>query len=124
MPVVSITIPSSFKVPACTRFASLSNTTTKSWRTVQQMQPFIISMISSSACIRVFFLRRSSSMPTSPNSFSITASFLPCCCVRMWLSNVVFPDPKNPVSTVTGTLSASSMAAMARPVCFGGFWRC
>ena len=99
MPVVSMTMPSSFKVPAWTRFASLSNTTTRSCRTVQQMQPFIISMISSSACILVFFLRRSSSIPTSPNSFSITANFLPCCCVRMWFKRVVFPDPKNPVRT-------------------------
>ena len=63
------------------------------------MQPFIISMISSSACMRVFFLRRSSSIPTSPNSFSITANFLPCCCVRMWLSNVVLPEPRKPVRT-------------------------
>ena len=99
IPVVSITIPSNFKVPACTRFASLSNTTTRSWRTVQQMQPFIISMISSSACIRVFFFSKSSSIPTSPNSFSITANFLPCCCVRMWFSNVVLPEPRKPVST-------------------------
>ena len=123
MPVVSMTIPSNFKVPACTRFASLSNTTTKSWRTVQQMQPFIISMISSSACIRVFFFSKSSSMPTSPNSFSITANFLPCCCVRMWFSNVVLPEPRNPVSTVTGTLSASSIAAMSRACVVSRFWR-
>ena len=61
--------------------------------------PFIISMISSSACIRVFFFSKSSSMPTSPNSFSMTASFLPCCCVRMWFSNVVLPLPKKPVRT-------------------------
>jgi hypothetical protein len=99
MPVVSMTIPSNFKVPACTRFASLSSTTTKSCLTVQQIHPFIISMISSSACMRVFFLSKSSSMPTSPNSFSITANFLPCCCVRMWFSNVVLPEPRKPVST-------------------------
>mmetsp|Transcript_23792 Transcript_23792/g.62339 ORF Transcript_23792/g.62339 Transcript_23792/m.62339 type:complete len:322 (-) Transcript_23792:94-1059(-) len=122
MPVVSITMPSSFKVPACTRFASLSSTTTKSCLTVQQMHPFIISMISSSACILVFFFSKSSSMPTSPNSFSITANFLPCCCVRMWFNNVVLPEPRNPVSTVTGTLSASSIAAMSRPVKKSCFW--
>ena len=30
--------------------------------------------------------------------------------VRMWLSRVVLPDPKKPVSTVTGTLCESSSA--------------
>ena len=79
MPVVSMTMPSSFKVPG--PFAELVQHNDQVCLTVQQMQPFI-SMISSSACIRVFF-SKSSSMPTSPNSFSITASFLPCCCVRM-----------------------------------------
>mmetsp|Transcript_22019 Transcript_22019/g.49678 ORF Transcript_22019/g.49678 Transcript_22019/m.49678 type:complete len:381 (+) Transcript_22019:595-1737(+) len=104
MPVVSITIPSSLSLPDLTRFASLLRTTMRSCRTVQQMQPFIISMISSSACILVFFERRASSMPISPNSFSMTAIFFPCVAVRIWFSNVVFPLPRKPVSTVTGTL--------------------
>mmetsp|Transcript_636 Transcript_636/g.2104 ORF Transcript_636/g.2104 Transcript_636/m.2104 type:complete len:325 (+) Transcript_636:625-1599(+) len=111
-PVVSITIASSLSVPALTREASFSSTTTRSWRTVQQMQPFIISMISSSLCIFVFFWRRESSIPTSPNSFSMTAIFLPCVAVRMWFSRVVLPDPRNPVSTVTGTRVSAFAGAM------------
>mmetsp|Transcript_2298 Transcript_2298/g.3616 ORF Transcript_2298/g.3616 Transcript_2298/m.3616 type:complete len:202 (-) Transcript_2298:377-982(-) len=55
IPVVSITIPSRCKVLSSTRFLSLFRTTIRSWRTVQQMQPFIISMISSSLCTFVFF---------------------------------------------------------------------
>ena len=43
------------------------------------------------------------STPTSPNSFSMTAMRLPCFAVRMWFSSVVFPEPRKPVSTVTGT---------------------
>ena len=46
-----------------------------------QMQPFIISMISSSACILVFFDSSASSMPTSPNSF----------CARRCTSVCTFP---------------------------------
>mmetsp|Transcript_4396 Transcript_4396/g.11255 ORF Transcript_4396/g.11255 Transcript_4396/m.11255 type:complete len:230 (+) Transcript_4396:1008-1697(+) len=82
-PVVSMTMPSSWSVPAATRSASFFNTTTKSWRTVQHTQPFIISTSSSLACIVVFFLSRASSMPTSPNSFSMTAIFFPCSAVNM-----------------------------------------
>mmetsp|Transcript_25251 Transcript_25251/g.58886 ORF Transcript_25251/g.58886 Transcript_25251/m.58886 type:complete len:257 (+) Transcript_25251:596-1366(+) len=81
IPVVSITMPSSLRTPAAMRFASFLSTTIRSWRTVQQMHPFIISMISSSACIFVFFASSASSIATSPNSFSITASFLPCVAV-------------------------------------------
>mmetsp|Transcript_18355 Transcript_18355/g.31244 ORF Transcript_18355/g.31244 Transcript_18355/m.31244 type:complete len:248 (-) Transcript_18355:101-844(-) len=83
MPVVSITIPSSLSLPDLMRFISLLSTTMRSCRTVQQMQPFIISMISSSACIFAFLARSASSIPTSPNSFSMMASFLPCAAVRM-----------------------------------------
>mmetsp|Transcript_5893 Transcript_5893/g.14634 ORF Transcript_5893/g.14634 Transcript_5893/m.14634 type:complete len:359 (+) Transcript_5893:121-1197(+) len=115
MPVVSITIPSSFKVPASTRARSLLSTTMRSCLTVQQMQPFIISMISSSACNLVFLCSSASSMPTSPNSFSITASFLPWLAVKMWLSKVVFPEPRKPVRMVTGT-RGSSISAMPLPM--------
>mmetsp|Transcript_5386 Transcript_5386/g.9030 ORF Transcript_5386/g.9030 Transcript_5386/m.9030 type:complete len:222 (+) Transcript_5386:939-1604(+) len=83
MPVVSMTMPSSLSFPVFTRLASFLRTTMRSWRTVQQIQPFIISIISSSACILVFFASRVSSIPTSPNSFSMTAIFLPCVAVRM-----------------------------------------
>ena len=41
--------------------------------TVQQIQPFITSMTSSST----FSLKIFSSIPTSPNSFSMTANFIP-----------------------------------------------
>lgn len=44
----------------------------------------------------------SSSIGTSPNSFSITASRRPCLADRIWLTNVVFPAPRKPVMTVTG----------------------
>ncbi len=42
-------------------------------------------------------------MPTSPNSFSMTAIRRPCSAVRMWFNRVVLPDPRKPVITVTGT---------------------
>mmetsp|Transcript_19262 Transcript_19262/g.44280 ORF Transcript_19262/g.44280 Transcript_19262/m.44280 type:complete len:288 (-) Transcript_19262:55-918(-) len=109
MPVVSITIASSLSFPERTRFANFCKTVMRSCRTVQQMQPFIISKICSSDCILAFLASSASSMPTSPNSFSITAIFFPCAAVRMWLSSVVFPLPRNPVSTVTGTRSISLM---------------
>src|SRR5687768_4264869 len=48
-------------------------------------------------------------MPTSPNSLTITATRLPCAVVRMRLSKVVFPAPKNPVRTVTGTSGITSV---------------
>jgi len=39
----------------------------------------------------------------SPNSFSMTANFMPWVwSFRMWLRSVVLPLPKNPVRTVTG----------------------
>mmetsp|Transcript_11717 Transcript_11717/g.35631 ORF Transcript_11717/g.35631 Transcript_11717/m.35631 type:complete len:337 (+) Transcript_11717:489-1499(+) len=111
-PVVSMTMPSSLRSPRSTRSLSLFRTTTRSWRTVQQMHPFIISMISSSDWSLVFFFNRASSMPTSPNSFSMIASFLPCCSVRMWFRRVVLPEPKNPVRMVTGTRGSESCSVL------------
>mmetsp|Transcript_59455 Transcript_59455/g.98572 ORF Transcript_59455/g.98572 Transcript_59455/m.98572 type:complete len:284 (-) Transcript_59455:25-876(-) len=108
-PVVSMIIPSSFSLPDFTRLESFFSTTIRSCRTVQQMHPFIISIISSSACILVFLESNASSIPTSPNSFSITANFLPCASVRMWFSSVVLPLPKKPVRMVTGTRSSLAM---------------
>src|SRR5688572_25181462 len=70
----------------------------RSPRTVQQMQPLLVSNSSSSAPIT-----SSLSTPTSPNSFSMTAMRLPCFSDRMRFSSVVFPEPRKPVSTVTGT---------------------
>mmetsp|Transcript_19886 Transcript_19886/g.59330 ORF Transcript_19886/g.59330 Transcript_19886/m.59330 type:complete len:298 (-) Transcript_19886:1315-2208(-) len=103
-PVVSITMASNLR-PFSLRLASFFNTSTRSWRTVQQMQPFIISMTSSSVSVLSFGFMRASSIPTSPNSFSITAIFLPCWAVKMWFSSVVLPEPRKPVKIVTGTLS-------------------
>ena len=48
----------------------------------------------------------SPSMSISPNSFSMTTIFLPWSCVKMWLSKVVFPLPRNPVRTVIGIRSS------------------
>mmetsp|Transcript_14006 Transcript_14006/g.41741 ORF Transcript_14006/g.41741 Transcript_14006/m.41741 type:complete len:300 (-) Transcript_14006:86-985(-) len=117
MPVVSMMMASS-ALPDSWRALSFLSTMAKSARTVQQMQPFIISMSSSpSTRLAMFFWRSASSMPTSPNSFSITAMVLPCSAVRMWLSSVVLPLPRKPVSTVTGTrMSTESVcAAMVLP---------
>src|SRR6188472_869832 len=61
------------------------------------MQPLLVSKISSSAPITSWW-----STPTSPNSFSITAIFLPWFSDRMRFSSVVLPAPRKPVNTVTG----------------------
>ena len=80
---------------------SLFSASTRSPRTVQQMHPFITSIISSATVSGKIL----SSTPISPNSFSITANFIPwVVSFRMRLRRVVLPLPKNPVSTVTGTL--------------------
>ena len=64
-----------------------------------------------------------SSTPTSPNSFSMIAIFLPWLAVKMWLSRVVLPEPRKPVSTVTGTRVSGSAAivrcVLGRGVCSG-----
>jgi hypothetical protein len=54
-----------------------------------------------------------SSTPTSPNSFSITATLSPWLLVRMLLSSVVFPAPRKPVRTVTGTFVSAAAAIAA-----------
>mmetsp|Transcript_35373 Transcript_35373/g.80360 ORF Transcript_35373/g.80360 Transcript_35373/m.80360 type:complete len:224 (-) Transcript_35373:78-749(-) len=84
-------------------FMSFLSPEMRSPRTVQQMQPlFISTMFSSSAMAPPF--TSASSMPTSPNSFSMTAMRLPWFFSRMWFSKVVLPLPRKPVSTVTATL--------------------
>ena len=45
---------------------------------------------------------RFSSIPISPNSFSITAILLSLFSLRILLRRVVLPDPRNPVRMVTG----------------------
>ena len=96
-PVVSINTPSKSRILSY----RLSNTSVKSPLTVQQMQPFMTSItLSSELSTKIF-----SSIPTSPNSFSITANFILCSVLdKIWLSSVVFPEPRNPVNTVTGIL--------------------
>mmetsp|Transcript_22419 Transcript_22419/g.74309 ORF Transcript_22419/g.74309 Transcript_22419/m.74309 type:complete len:322 (+) Transcript_22419:160-1125(+) len=96
-PVVSMMMPSNF----ATFFASFFSVSTRSPRTVQQMQPFMTSMISSSIFSLICGLMIFSSMPTSPNSFSMIANFMPWSPRSRWLSSVVLPLPRKPVSTVT-----------------------
>mmetsp|Transcript_6917 Transcript_6917/g.20219 ORF Transcript_6917/g.20219 Transcript_6917/m.20219 type:complete len:223 (-) Transcript_6917:61-729(-) len=101
-PVVSMITPSNLAILVW----SLLRASTRSPLTVQQMHPFITSITSSS----MFSLSLSSpprifsSIPTSPNSFSMMANLNPWFSESKWFSKVVFPDPRNPVSTVTGTL--------------------
>mmetsp|Transcript_71090 Transcript_71090/g.206149 ORF Transcript_71090/g.206149 Transcript_71090/m.206149 type:complete len:346 (+) Transcript_71090:327-1364(+) len=91
----------------------------KSPRTVQQMQPLFISTMFSSV-VNGPASRRASSMPTSPNSFSMTATRFPWFSLRMRLSNVVLPLPRKPVITVTGILSIffGPCAAASAAFCF------
>mmetsp|Transcript_2238 Transcript_2238/g.6897 ORF Transcript_2238/g.6897 Transcript_2238/m.6897 type:complete len:279 (-) Transcript_2238:364-1200(-) len=67
-PVVSTMTPSRCFMPGA---RSLFRIRERSARTVQQMQPLFISKMSSSALTRR--LTRRSSMPSSPNSFTMTA---------------------------------------------------
>ena len=53
-------------------------------------------------------LQKRASIPTSPNSFSITAVFFLCVAVKIRLSKVVLSEPRKPLKTVTGTLVSSS----------------
>ncbi len=71
---------------------------TKSPRTVQHMHPFGSSIMSSFSLVAINWL----SMPTAPNSFTMTPILRPCSEVSMWLTNVVFPEPSAPVTIVTG----------------------
>mmetsp|Transcript_27539 Transcript_27539/g.68459 ORF Transcript_27539/g.68459 Transcript_27539/m.68459 type:complete len:202 (-) Transcript_27539:17-622(-) len=103
-PVVSIRMASSVAL----RRKSLERMRMRSPRTVQQMQPLFISKMSSVVLYRSF--TSASSTPTSPNSFSITAIFLPWFAVRMWLRRVVLPAPRKPVRIVTGTRSSDAIA--------------
>mmetsp|Transcript_48393 Transcript_48393/g.90670 ORF Transcript_48393/g.90670 Transcript_48393/m.90670 type:complete len:204 (-) Transcript_48393:16-627(-) len=95
-PVVSMITASNRATLACNFLRDV----TRSPRTVQQMQPFITSISSSS----VFSMMTFSSTPTSPNSFSMMANRIPWSGeLRMWFKSVVLPDPRKPVRTVTGT---------------------
>ena len=92
---------------------------TRSPRTVQQMQPLFISKISSwlSYFRPLFWRTSSSSIPTSPNSFSMIASFLPWFSLRMRFSRVVLPEPRKPVMSVTESLPTPSEAVIVVEGC-------
>eukprot|EP00438_Fugacium_kawagutii_P029475 Skav209242 [mRNA] locus=scaffold293:519247:519855:+ [translate_table: standard] len=77
----------------------------KSPRKVQQIHPLFISTTVS--VVRSACSTRVESIPTSPNSFSITASRFPCCSRKIRFSKVVLPLPRKPVITVTGTFAFS-----------------
>ncbi len=109
-PVVSMMTRSKRSLPWRRFFARSPRMRTRSPRTVQHRHPLFISTICSSlSCTRI-----SLSTPVSPNSFSITAIFSPCCSWRIRLRSVVFPLPRKPVRMVTGMRSFSEgVAAMA-----------
>src|ERR1700746_2469620 len=79
----------------------------KSSATVQQMQPLASStMFSTGQLASAHDLRISPSTPSLPNSLTSTASFLPLALLIRCRINVVLPDPRKPVTTVTGTLAS------------------
>ena len=72
------------------------------------MQPLASSIMFSAGQSGIAqFFNISPSTPTSPNSFTITASLLPFGLRINWVMSVVLPEPKKPVITVTGTFSIS-----------------
>ena len=75
----------------------------KSSATVQQIQPFASSMISSTSHPSAAQSpNMAASMPMSPNSLTISAIRLPAALLIICRISVVLPDPKNPVITVAG----------------------
>ena len=76
----------------------------RSSRSVQQMQPLVISTSFSSVRERLAPPSRTSaaSMFTSLMSLTMTATRRPSRLLRTWLSSVVLPAPRKPESTVTG----------------------
>lgn len=131
--------------------SSFFSSTCRSARTVQQMQPFIISTISSWDCSLLRSSMREPSTSTAlgrgggkrevlrkqrgeeekgrstdPNSFSITANLRPFLFARILFKSVVFPEPRYPVSMVTGTpfdFAERRLAAIAKSCERGGSWR-
>ncbi len=92
------------------RLRICSSAGTKSSATVQQMQPLASSTIFSSGQLSIPQpLRISPSIPTSPNSLTRIASRRPPAFSRICRISVVFPAPRNPVTTVHGTRAASSV---------------
>eukprot|EP00439_Symbiodinium_sp_Y106_P050799 s202_g6.t1 len=115
-PVVSMMTPSSGLLFLTAFLIIFFSPAMRSPRTVQQMQPLFISMMFSCVAIEPASIKPSS-MPTSPNSFSMMPMRLPWFSCRMRFSSVVFPLPRNPVSTVTGTLLSEGFAFIAACTC-------
>mmetsp|Transcript_57622 Transcript_57622/g.137012 ORF Transcript_57622/g.137012 Transcript_57622/m.137012 type:complete len:226 (+) Transcript_57622:504-1181(+) len=109
-PVVSMMTPSNGRFSTCEFFTSFFKPAIRSPRTVQQMHPLFISTKFSSVVMEPKSIRESS-MPTSPNSFSMTAILFPCFSLRILFSRVVLPLPRKPVRTVTGILSEAAFEA-------------
>mmetsp|Transcript_56823 Transcript_56823/g.114078 ORF Transcript_56823/g.114078 Transcript_56823/m.114078 type:complete len:267 (-) Transcript_56823:49-849(-) len=114
-PVVSMMIPSKGLPLPVVCLCSFLRPAIRSPRTVQQMQPLFISMIFSSVTAVLLVFSKALSMPTSPNSFSMTAIFFPCISCRIWFNKVVFPAPKKPVMMVVGVFFAPPPVAWSSP---------
>ncbi|GIL45159.1 hypothetical protein Vafri_2483 [Volvox africanus] len=63
---------------------------------------------------RIVRIVRTSSMLTAAMSFTSTATRRPSLLESMWLKSVVFPAPKKPDNTVTGSRSSASTTASCR----------
>ena len=87
--------------------ASRSTSTSRSSRKVQQMHPLVISTnLSSGRENPAPSATSAASTLTSLMSLTITATRRPSVLPRTWLSIVVLPAPRNPNSTVTGSVGA------------------
>mmetsp|Transcript_66148 Transcript_66148/g.187863 ORF Transcript_66148/g.187863 Transcript_66148/m.187863 type:complete len:240 (-) Transcript_66148:1398-2117(-) len=108
-PVVSMRMASSLRPLVVVLRTRFRRPLIRSPRTVQQMHPLLISTMSSSWAM-LSPLTSASSMPTSPNSFSMTAMRLPWFSRRMWFSRVVLPLPRKPVMMLHDTFPSASGA--------------
>src|SRR3984957_1358887 len=105
-PVVSITTRSKPGMRPLARSTNrLTSVSAMSPRIVQHRHPLCISTTSSIA-----FSTKRWSMPISPNSLTMTAVAAISGCFSTWLSTVVLPLPRNPVSRVTGVRDVASIA--------------
>ena len=94
--------------PSLARMASSAGTNSSA--TVQHRQPLASStMFSSGQAALPQPLRISPSMPTSPNSLTMTASRRPCALARTWRISVVLPAPRKPVTMVQGTRASGAV---------------
>jgi hypothetical protein len=79
----------------------------KSVRVMQHRQPFPSRTVSS-----VLGRTSASSMPVAPNSLTTTAVPCPSAVARKCFSNVVFPAPRKPVITITGSRAPRSRLSL------------